>query len=219
MNWTWYLFRFEGRINRAKYWLAGLIILCWMIFVLMLLAGIGTAFGVGGHALAIEIFGISASLEPTSDAPASAAGWFPSLFTIPMTVLFAWCYAATSIKRLHDRDKSGWWLLPFVVLPGLFGRFGDRLADLPGGSYAVALLGLVAFVLYTWAFVEMYLLRGSPRTNRFGPDPLPKVQTRPRSGLRSGLRSASTWDQHSEIEFVPHISGPSPVSHVKRGHD
>ena len=219
MDWTWYLFRFEGRINRAKYWLAGLIIICWMIFALTLLDGIGGAFGIGGHRLAINIFGISASLEPTSDAPMSPAGWFPSVITIPMTVLLAWCYAATSIKRLHDRDRSGWWLVPFVVFPGLVGRFGDRFGDLPGGSYAVALLGVVAFVLYTWAFVKMYLLSGSPRTNRFGADPLPKVQTRPRSGLHSGLRSASAWDQHSEIEFVPHVSGPWPAPHVKRGHD
>ena len=32
MDWTRYLFSFEGRINRAKYWFATLIILCWMIF-------------------------------------------------------------------------------------------------------------------------------------------------------------------------------------------
>jgi uncharacterized membrane protein YhaH (DUF805 family) len=219
MDWTWYLFRFEGRINRAKYWLAGLIILCWMMFALILLRGIGMVFGLGGHGLAINIFVISASLEPTNDALTSTAGWFPSVITIPMTVLFAWCYAATSIKRLHDRDKSGWWLVPFVVFPGLCGRFGDRLGDLPGGSYAVTLLGLVAFVLYIWALVEMYFLRGSPRTNRFGADPLTKVQTRPRSGLHSGLHTASAWDQHSEIEFVPHISGPSAGAHVKRGHE
>jgi uncharacterized membrane protein YhaH (DUF805 family) len=42
MDWTWFLFSFKGRINRAKYWLAGLIILCWMLFVLTLLAGIGS---------------------------------------------------------------------------------------------------------------------------------------------------------------------------------
>ena len=36
MDWTWYLFRFDGRINRAKLWLALLIILCWM----MLLGGL-----------------------------------------------------------------------------------------------------------------------------------------------------------------------------------
>ena len=33
MDWTWYLFGFEGRINRAKCWLAALIIVCWMIFL------------------------------------------------------------------------------------------------------------------------------------------------------------------------------------------
>ncbi len=47
MDWNWFLFRFEGRINRAKYWLAGLIILCWMSFALMLLDRIGMAFGIG----------------------------------------------------------------------------------------------------------------------------------------------------------------------------
>ena len=25
MDWTWYLFRFDGRINRAKLWLGGLV--------------------------------------------------------------------------------------------------------------------------------------------------------------------------------------------------
>ena len=27
MDWTWYLFSFDGRINRAKFWLAGLVML------------------------------------------------------------------------------------------------------------------------------------------------------------------------------------------------
>ena len=31
MDWTWYLFGFKGRINRAKYWLAGLVILSFMM--------------------------------------------------------------------------------------------------------------------------------------------------------------------------------------------
>ena len=32
MDWTWYLFGFKGRIERAKMWLSVLIILCWMFF-------------------------------------------------------------------------------------------------------------------------------------------------------------------------------------------
>jgi uncharacterized membrane protein YhaH (DUF805 family) len=44
----------------------------------------------------------------------------------------AWCFAAIAIKRLHDRNKSGWWMvLFFFCLRGTRGpnRFGsDPLA-------------------------------------------------------------------------------------------
>ena len=33
MDWTWYLFRFDGRINRAKLWLAVLVLLGLMMVV------------------------------------------------------------------------------------------------------------------------------------------------------------------------------------------
>ena len=127
MDWNWFLFRFEGRINRAKYWLATLIIVGWMILALSLLAGISAAFGIRGHGFAIDLFGISASINLGDDASASTASWFPWLVTIPMTAAFAWCYAAASIKRLHDRNRSGWWMVPFVVAPGLFGHFEEVL--------------------------------------------------------------------------------------------
>jgi hypothetical protein len=58
----------------------------------------------------------------------------------------------------------------------------------------------------------MYCLRGSPWTNRFGADRLPKIQTR----SRGAPRTSPAWDQQSEIEFVPHSAGPSPGPHVKR---
>ena len=45
MDWTWYLFSFNGRINRAKLWLALLVILCWMIFLGLLVVAIGSLFG------------------------------------------------------------------------------------------------------------------------------------------------------------------------------
>jgi len=105
MDWVWFLFRFEGRVNRAKYWLATLIILGWMILALLSLAGISAAFGIGGHGLSIDLFGIAASIDgPNNNAPASTASWFPWTITAPMTAGFAWSYAAASIKRLHDRN-------------------------------------------------------------------------------------------------------------------
>jgi uncharacterized membrane protein YhaH (DUF805 family) len=143
MDYKWFLFRFEGRINRARYWLAALIILGWMMFVLMLLAAFGKIFGIADRGYAFDVFGIAASFKFTDHDPALKTTFFPQIIIIPMTIVFAWAYAATSIKRLHDRNKSGWWIVPFVVAPGLFGRFEDRLGD----SSAAAVLGLAVFVL------------------------------------------------------------------------
>lgn len=206
MDYKWFLFRFEGRINRAKYWLATLIILCWMMFVLMLLAALGKLFGFADRGYAFDVFGIGASFKFADHDPASKATLFPQIIIIPMTIVFAWAYAATSIKRLHDRNKSGWWIVPFVVAPGLFGRFENWLGD----SSAAAILGVAVLVLYMWGFIEMAFLKGTHGPNRFGPDPL---------AVSTSLHAASRWDQQSELEIVPHSAGPPAVTHVKRGHD
>jgi len=67
MDWIWYLFCFEGRINRTKYWLAGLIIACWMLFLAGLMALItkiisGAAPGTFGFSID-DIFGL---VDPAS---------------------------------------------------------------------------------------------------------------------------------------------------------
>ena len=66
---------------------------------------------------------------------------------------------------------------------------------------------LIAFVLMIWGFVELYLLSGSRKTNRFGPNPLLPVKAERR------------WEQHSEIEMVPHKASPPPVWRVKPGYE
>jgi uncharacterized membrane protein YhaH (DUF805 family) len=116
--------------------------------------------------------------------------------------LSLWVYFATSIKRLHDRDKSGWWMVQFFVLPGLYNQFADRLPD----SYADLPVAIALFILYVWGFIELYCLKGSRRTNRFGANPLAP----PPRDIRS------RWDQQSEIEMVPHKAGPPPAWRVKR---
>ncbi len=45
MDWTWYLFRFDGRINRARLWLALLVILGWMMILVALTVAVGSLFG------------------------------------------------------------------------------------------------------------------------------------------------------------------------------
>jgi len=204
MDAKWLLFRFEGRIGRARYWLAVLIILGLMVLALVSLAFICLIFGIPTGPLSINLVGVSASFQ-LDDSDTGAL--FPRLAALLMTLVFAWFFAVASIKRLHDRNKSGWWMIPFVVAPGLYGQFGDRLGD----SYAAAFVGLAVSIAFIWGFVEMYWLKGTHGPNRFGPDPLAPVSR--------SAHIASRWDQHSELEFVPHSAGPSPVSHVKRGHD
>ena len=197
MNYTWLLLRFHGRINRAKYWLATLGILGAMMITLGALASIGTTYGLGNGPYVIDIIGISASVKVLRTPGGSAASWFPHIATIPLSLAFAFVYAAVSIKRLHDRNKSGWWLLPFVGATGLYTHFGDMLGVV--APYA----GVVAAVLSLWGFVEMGFLKGTSGYNRFGPNPLTppprKAQatpvTYPTEGGPNELRVAYTIKQ------------------------
>jgi uncharacterized membrane protein YhaH (DUF805 family) len=166
MNYTWLLLKFDGRINRAKYWLATLGILGAMVITVVALASIGTTYGLGNGHYVINIIGISASVNVVRTPAGSAASLFPHVATIPLSLAFAFIYAAVSIKRLHDRNKSGWWLLPFIGATGLYTHFGDTLGVV--APYA----GLVVLVLFLWGFVEMAFLKGTSGYNRFGPDPL-----------------------------------------------
>jgi uncharacterized membrane protein YhaH (DUF805 family) len=196
MDWTWYLFRFDGRINRAKYWLAGLIIVCWMAFM----AGLVVAFGARKFGFSVaDIFKV---VDPASYHALSRAD-FPML-TIKLigTLLFTWVFAATSVKRLHDRDKSAWWALPFFVLPGLINQFMDRIDNV----YVGFMLGLLSFVLATWGGIELLFFRGSRKTNRFGANPL---YVSPASELG--------WNQSRELEIAAQQASPPGGMHVKRG--
>ena len=87
------------------------------------------------------------------------------------TPLFLWVYAATSVKRLHDRDKSGWWMIPFFVaarpLQPVW-RSAWRL-DWPMGGDAVR--PCAPFVFSVWGFVEMYCLKGTTRAQPVRPRP------------------------------------------------
>jgi uncharacterized membrane protein YhaH (DUF805 family) len=205
MDWTWYLFRFEGRINRAKLWLAMVVILGGLAVLGAVIVAIQSLFG-GPTPVSLGTEDIFKLVDPDVYRTLKPTDLPRLLFKLLSISLLLWVYSATSIKRLHDRDKSGWWMVPFFVAPGLYNQFADRLPD----SYFMMLPALTVFVMYVWGFVEMYCLKGSRKTNRFGADPLapkPPRDTRP------------PWDQQSEIEMVPHKAGPPPVWRVKPGYE
>jgi uncharacterized membrane protein YhaH (DUF805 family) len=195
MDWTWYLFSFNGRINRAKYWLAGLIVLSLMIIfvalVLYLTVMINSAVHAMGIAHASGKISFVFDLDDIYRVLDLAAWRALSIAKLPMVlvkaiglVLFLWIFIATSIKRLHDRDKSGWWMVVFFAVPNVYNHYSDLLPD----SWFVLIPSAIAFVLMIWGFVELYFLRGSRKTNRFGPNPLLAVETKPQ---QQGLRQAA----------------------------
>lgn len=112
IDWGYLLFRFDGRINRAKYWLgiAGIYVGTWLLMIL---------------ALAVN----------------SAAIWFVVSLVLLGTI---WPALAVSIKRWHDRGKSGWWVL----------------------------IGVIPFIGFIWVLVECGFLEGTIGNNEYGPNPL-----------------------------------------------
>jgi uncharacterized membrane protein YhaH (DUF805 family) len=63
------------------------------------------------------------------------------LFT---AILLAWPNWAVAVKRWHDRDKSGWWML----------------------------INLIPILGSIWTVVELGFFPGTPGDNHYGPDPL-----------------------------------------------
>ena len=76
-----------------------------------------------------------------------------------------WVSLALGAKRLHDRDKSAWWLVLFYVVPGILSSLANQM------DFGFV-LHLVSFAITVWAFVELGCLRGTVGPNQYGPDPL-----------------------------------------------
>ncbi|WP_456618345.1 MULTISPECIES: DUF805 domain-containing protein [unclassified Bradyrhizobium] len=77
---------------------------------------------------------------------------------------------AVGRKRLHDRNKSGWWLLLFYLGPAVCHYVG-QMSDLD------VILDAASFGLTAWAIVELGVLPGTVGSNKYGPDPRdPHVQ-------------------------------------------
>jgi uncharacterized membrane protein YhaH (DUF805 family) len=88
-----------------------------------------------------------------------------------------WLAFALSAKRLHDRDRTGWWLIWQLLTLILAVILVVVAVAVPQEQRAVwyALVGaacLTAVVISVWLFVQIGFLRGTQGPNRFGPDPL-----------------------------------------------
>ncbi len=209
MDYVWYLFSFEGRINRARNWQAIPIIIaigiCWLVVFGVLTFAAVSLLGVSGpRSFSIGTAEILKLVDPAFYRTLALAKLPMVLCQVTGSILILWIFFATSIKRLHDRNKSAWWMIPFFVFPGGYDRVAEWLPDL---VVLQVLLGLGTSVLCVWGMIELYFLKGTTGSNRFGADPLAPVDTRP------------AWEQQSEIEMVPLTASPPPVWRVKPGYE
>ena len=171
MNWGHYLFGFHGRINRAKAWL---FILIAIGFEIVAFAVIGSAFGLG------HIANVMQHKEPATVLSGNAVALVACLVVGLAFLLLIFAAFAVIVKRLHDRDKSAWWLLIFYLVPGVLNVYrlstvmsAMRQGDMAySGNPIATVAGGVALIISLWAFVEIYCLRGTVGDNRYGPDPL-----------------------------------------------
>ena len=119
------MFGFQGRTNRAKFWLVAFAIL---VVEAILFAWLGSNVAM-------------------SDDPQEALarmGPVTSIVLLLFGILVTWISIAVGIKRFHDRNKSGVWVL-IIFVPVI-------------GSL--------------WYLIECGFLKGTTGPNNYGPDPL-----------------------------------------------
>lgn len=146
------LFDFSGRINRAKFWLAAL---CYVVFF----------FGVIGIAMLM-----SSSLD--------------TIFIVALVAYVPLIASGLAVgtKRLHDRNKSAWWLALFYLVPLLINLFDIYV--LGDDGILNSILMVVSFAINIWAIVELGCLRGTIGGNQYGGDPLAPQPAPPRTMMR-----------------------------------
>lgn len=159
MNFLQVLFSFSGRINRAKYWLA---VVFWSVLDIVV-------FGVIAAMVAKDIFALGS--EPSAADIVRVVFSFGMgiiLFLVIVVVPAIVSGFAIGIKRLHDRDQSGWWILLFYFGPAV----ASALAQNSDSEAVAVVLSLVSLGISIWAIVVLGFLRGTRGPNRYGPDPL-----------------------------------------------
>jgi uncharacterized membrane protein YhaH (DUF805 family) len=170
MQWGNYLFSFNGRINRAKMWLFYVVVWAFEMAVFLALLLL--------YALLLAAGVIDKNTAPDGRSPALGIAACIVIGLFLVAVYYA--YLAVIAKRLHDRGRSAWWILAFLVSP-LFLIFAPEILIAAGrGLYPRSRLELIAapfalagVALYIWGFIEIYCLRGTAGENRFGAAPLP----------------------------------------------
>ncbi len=126
-----------------------------------------------------------------------------------------WINMATTVKRLHDRDRSGWWAAAVFLVNLLSYTYYSLFLGLYFGvdlsiskELLLVMLAVALPLLQTWVVIELFFLMGSDGRNRFGLDPLPQVGT--------GASTAARAVQDNVPAFLVHGAGLPLRPHGRR---
>jgi uncharacterized membrane protein YhaH (DUF805 family) len=156
-DWRAVFFGFNGRFNRGKYWLFSVLALAVTGFLTVLM---------------IYMFPIPEEVIASLKSETLQEGIVYLVLVAP-SVTFLYISSAISVKRLHDRNRSGWWAILYLGLPALLalimGIAAGAKETLEGWPAA---LMIPYFILLIVTFVELACLKGTTGPNKYGPDPL-----------------------------------------------
>jgi uncharacterized membrane protein YhaH (DUF805 family) len=156
---------FSGRSRRMEFWMWKLFtFLVGMAFYVVIMIAGGAALMAGGDPGDVMAAGGAIMVVALIYAFFGLAIFIPDL--------------AVTVRRLHDTNRSGWWILapvvPYVVaiLAGLAGvASGSRDGTGAGAIVIVALVCMLAVFALAITLVVFLFLEGTRGPNRFGPDP------------------------------------------------
>jgi uncharacterized membrane protein YhaH (DUF805 family) len=134
---------FSGRASRSEYW----------FFVLFLVLG-------GIAATIIDAIIFPGSLTSESGGPFNAIF---SLATLLPSLAVSW-------RRLHDLDRSGWWIGGFYLAMIVVVVVAVAIASSSGEDAVFAVIGVIAIaaLIYGIVLLVWFCQRGTPGPNRFG---------------------------------------------------
>ena len=153
MNLKYLFTNFSGRIGRQQYWTAVVIVAVVWIAVRLGMAELMARSTVSTAYILIIAM--------------SVIGLVLFLAVVPVLV-----------KRLHDRNKSGHYVWPF--LGAAIGSQSLNIVLPSNESWPVLLADLVFLMIWLWYFVELGFFYGTAGPNSYGPDP---VDTDPISAM------------------------------------
>ena len=140
--------QFSGRASRAEYW--------WFILAFTL---IGLALEYVDEALGGPVVGAYGPLSLI----------FEILLLVPGL--------AVQVRRLHDIDRSGWWVLlgagsyGLLISTLLVPDPTQLLESIQNSSVGILLALVVAFIISAVVMLVFMITRGDDGRNRFGDDP------------------------------------------------